>query len=327
MSINFEKICNNLSLGNIIENVEKINGGITNQMYKVQTTKGKFAIKIINKHRIQKSKNILKNIEFSEQIATIANLNNINSIPAIRFNNKYVQNIDDEYILVYKWYDGKILLTKEIDIEKVKIIANMLAKLHKIVPKSDIKSEKYTKIDYNIYYQKLKNTNDYWSRDFIEKFNILNEIYDKVYYNYSKLSDEKSYIHKDLNRKNIMWNSSTPYIIDWETATIGNPSIDFFNSAWFLTADADEEKYKAFANSYFETNKFKDNINISAYSAIIEECNWLEFSLKRALAIQSNDVDEINLGKNSINDSLTEIVNYYKKIPMMIKICTNYCEL
>ena len=300
MSINFEKICNNLSLGNIIENAEKINGGITNQMYKIQTTKGKFAVKIINKHRIQKNKNILKNIEFSEQIATIANLNNINSIPAIRFNNKYVQNIDDEYILVYKWYDGKILLTKEIDIEKVKIIANMLAKLHKIVPKSDIKSEKYTKINYNIYYQKLKNTNDYWSRNFIEKFNILNEIYDKVYYNYNKLSDEKSYIHKDLNRKNIMWSSSTPYIIDWETATIGNPSIDFFNSAWFLTADADEEKYKAFANSYFETNKF---------------------SLKRALAIESNDINEIDLGKNSINDSLTEIINYYNKIPMMLKYC------
>ena len=60
MSINFEKICNNLSLGNIIENAEKINGGITNQMYKIQTTKGKFAVKIINKHRIQKNKNILK---------------------------------------------------------------------------------------------------------------------------------------------------------------------------------------------------------------------------------------------------------------------------
>ncbi len=118
-----------------------------------------------------------------------------------------------------------------------------------------------------------------------------------------------------------MWNNSTPYIIDWETATIGNSSIDFFNSAWFLTADADEEKYKAFANSYFETNKFKDNINISAYSAIIEECNWLEFSLKRALAIESNDINEIDLGKNSINDSLTEIINYYNKIPMMLKYC------
>ena len=63
MSINFEKICNNLSFGNIIENAEKINGGITNQMYKIQTTKGKFAVKIINKHRIQKNKNISKNME------------------------------------------------------------------------------------------------------------------------------------------------------------------------------------------------------------------------------------------------------------------------
>ena len=34
MSINFEKICNNLSLGNIIENAEKINGGIKFKLQK-----------------------------------------------------------------------------------------------------------------------------------------------------------------------------------------------------------------------------------------------------------------------------------------------------
>ena len=284
--------------------------------YKVSSTESYVIYSIY-----QKNKKVLRNIELSEHIAKIANLNNINSISAISFNNKYIQYIDNEYILVYKWCDGKILLTKEIDIEKVKALAKMLAKLHKIKPEHNLKPEKYSKIDYNKYYTALKNINEKWAKDFIEKFDILNEIYDKVYYNYSKLSNQKSYIHKDFNRKNIIWNNEIPYIIDWETATIGNPSIDFFNSAWFLTADANEEKYKAFVTSYFEINKLEDNINVSVYSAIIEECNWLEFSLKRALKIQSNDFDEINLGKESINNSITEIINYYKKIPTMLKYC------
>lgn len=68
-------------------------------------------------------------------------------------------------------------------------------------------------------------------------------------------------------------------------------------------------------------NKLDDDINIVSYAAIIDECNWLEFSLKRAIGIQSKDESEINLGKNSVVPSLTEILNYYNKIPLMIKIC------
>ena len=66
--------------------------------------------------------------------------------------------------------------------------------------------------------------------------------------------------------------------------------------------------------------KLDDDINISAYASIIEECNWLEFSLKRALSIHSTNKDEIELGKDSIIGSLTEILNYYDKIPLMIDI-------
>jgi hypothetical protein len=118
-----------------------------------------------------------------------------------------------------------------------------------------------------------------------------------------------------------MWDdNNTPHIIDWETATIGNPSLDFFNSAWFLSADVDYDKYYTFAKSYFSIMKLEDDTAVATYSAIIDECNWLEFSLKRALAIHSNNVDEIELGKNSIKSSLTEIINYYEKVPLMLEI-------
>ena len=53
----------------------------------------------------------------------------------------------------------------------------------------------------------------------------------------------------NLNRKNIMWEDEVPYIIDWETSEVGHPSVDFFNSAFFMSHDVEENKYDAFASS------------------------------------------------------------------------------
>lgn len=317
----FKKVCSNLNLGFLIGDATVINGGITNRMYKVETTKGVYAVKIINKSNIRKNPRLLQNIELSENISNIAKENNINVISAIKFNNQYIQKIGDEKLLIYNWFDGKILLTREITLDNVKTIANMLARLHKIKIKHNINCTKYQKVDYQKYYNLLKDNKEEWAKIFVENYNKLIEVYEKAYSCYCKLSNQKSYVHKDLNRTNIMWKENIPYIIDWETSTIGNPSLDFFNSAWFLTADVNEEKYYTFAKEYLSINNLEDDINIASYAAIIDECNWLEFSLKRAIGIQSKDESEINLGKNSVVPSLTEILNYYNKIPLMIKIC------
>lgn len=319
----FKKVCSNLNLGSLISDVTVISGGITNKMYKVETTKGVYAIKIINKSNIEKNPRLLQNIELSECISNIAKENDINVISAIKFNNRYIQKIGNEKLLIYNWFDGKILLTKEITLDNVKTIANMLARLHKIKIKHNANCTKYQKIDYKKYYNLLKDSKEEWAKIFIKNFKNLTEIYDKVYSCYNQLSNQKSYVHKDLNRKNIMWKDNIPYIIDWENSTIGNPSLDFFNSAWFLTADVDENKYCTFAKEYLSINKLDDDINIASYAAIIDECNWLEFSLKRAIGIQSKDESEINLGKDSVIPSLTEILNYYSKVLLMIKIIEN----
>jgi aminoglycoside phosphotransferase (APT) family kinase protein len=134
-----------------------------------------------------------------------------------------------------------------------------------------------------------------------------------------KLSNQLSYVHKDLNRKNVLWNDMDFRIIDWETSTIDNPSIDFFNSAWFLTNDIEEDKFKVFIKEYFSIMKLEDDFEISAKASIIEECNWLAFSLRRALRLITEDEYEVNLGLDSIASSLKEILNYYSKIDLMLK--------
>lgn len=315
----FQKVCNELNLGKLLEEPTILTGGITNKIYKVKTNRKIYAIKILNKDNISKNKDLLKKIELSEKIAFIAS-EKINVINAIRFNDKCIQNIDNNYILIYPWCNGKILLTKELTVDNVKKSANVLANLHKIKVNDRIKIEKYKKIDYRKYYDVLIYNNEEWAEFFKDKFNLLINIYDKVYNSYLKLSNQLCYVHKDLNRKNIMWDNNIPYIIDWETATVGNPSLDFFNSAWFLTNDVEYDKYSAFVNEYLSIMKLRDDIENSVYAAIIDECNWLEFSLKRALGMHSKNNNQIELGKESIKSSLTEIINYYDKIPLMLEI-------
>ena len=314
-----DKICEELNLGSLIS-TEMLFGGETNIVYKVKTTIGEYVIKLINSDRVKHNKKLISNIEKSEIIAVEALKNGVNAICAIKFKNKYVQCFNKQYFLVFKYFDGKVLLSREIKLKHVKKLAIELAKLHSIKVKKRKINFKYKKIDYKKYYNLLENTNEEWVLFFKENFNDLYNIYELVFNNYKKLSNQTVCIHNDYNRKNILWKNDIPYIIDWETASFGNPSIDFFLSAWFLTDDVDEKKYRIFVKTYFSMFKLKDNVHISIYAAIVEECNWLCFSLERALGLYSKSESEITLGKNAIVPSLTEIINYYRKIPVMIKI-------
>lgn len=315
----FDKICQNLNLGNLT-NVVEVNGGLTNKIYKMVTDKGIFAIKIINEGNIKHNSNLLKKIEYSEIIANEALKNGVNAVCAIKFNNKYIQKYEDQYILIYHWCNGKVLLTKELTLEHVKKAAQQLAILHRIKVQQNQKLNKYPKINFRKYYDLLKDNDEDWSKSFRDNIDYLCNLYDIVYDNYIKLSNHIAYVHKDLNRKNILWHNEEINIIDWETANIDNPIIDFFNSAWFLTDDVLPDKYYTFAQAYLEITSFNDDINCAAYASIIEECNWLEFSLKRALKIHSQSTYEIKLGMNSISSSLKEIINYYETVPKMLQI-------
>ena len=315
----FEKICEIYNLGKYTS-AEEIKGGLTNKLYKLTTDTNTYAIKIINPDNITNNPDLLNRIEVSEKIANMASNNGVHAVCANNFNGKYIQSFESNYFLIYDWINGNILLTKEIGLDHVIKVARELSMLHSIPVTLDKEVVKYKKIDFNYYYNLIKDNKEEWSSSFQSNINLLTQIYDKVYDNYLNISNEKSYVHKDYNRKNILWSKDIPYIIDWETATIDNPIIDFFNSAWFLTADVSYDKYFVFTSEYSKLKPLPEDIETYAYASIIEECNWLEFSLKRALQIHSKDLNEIQLGMESVKTSLKEILEYYKKIPLMLEI-------
>ena len=319
----FENICNRLNLGKIIKS-NKMSGGITNQTYKITTIEGIYVIKIINKNRFKDNIDLLNEIENSEKIANIARKSGVNAICALEFNGRYIQRIDDFYVLIYNWVEGNVKFTNEIDLENVRKVARQQALLHQINIENfnlNNKVEKYKFNDYEKYYNLLKNRDEEYLVFFKQKYEEFIKMYKTIYDNYLKLNDKPAFTHKDLNRKNIIWNKEVPYIIDWETAKISDPSIDFFNSIWFLSNDGEENKFYEYAKTYLSIMGI--NIENGVYAGIIEECNWLYFSLLRLF---SDDKTEVQLGIDSIESSLKEIFNYYNKIPLMLKMLKNITD-
>lgn len=309
----FKKVIEIYSLGSLNSVPVQNTIGITNKVFELETENGKYILKILSNKDLNK-------INISEKISSIANNNNVPSIPAIKINDNFINNIDGFNVIVYPYYDGKILLSRELTLEHIKLLSNSLARLHSINVLDNKLYKKYEKEDLYSLYQLTLNSNESFYDLFKENINLLINIYDKVYDSYSRLSNQRAYVHKDFNRKNVLWKDYDYKIIDWETASIDNPSIDFFNSAWFLTDDIKEDKFITFVKEYFSVMKLEDDYNISVYAALIEECNWLAFSLKRSLKLITNNGYEIKLGEDSIKSSVTEIINYYNKIPLMLKL-------
>lgn len=107
----FNTVCKNLNLGELL-NVEQVSGGKTNKVFKVTTSEGVYAIKIISQSNIEKDRKILINIEMSEYISNSARDNGVNAIAAKKYNSSYIQRIDGQYILLYDWYNGNCLIIK-----------------------------------------------------------------------------------------------------------------------------------------------------------------------------------------------------------------------
>ena len=102
------KVVNILNLGDIIEEPIRVTGGLTHKMYKLFTNKGKYIIKLLNPN-IMKRPTALNNFNKADNFEEILKKNNIPAIYSLKFNNKKLQKIDNQYFYIYHWYDGKSL--------------------------------------------------------------------------------------------------------------------------------------------------------------------------------------------------------------------------
>ena len=317
--IKMNKIIENLihkcNLGEILEEPKRIEGGLLNKMYKVSTTKGKYALKLLNPE-VMSRKDGKKNIIFTEKVSNIAKSNGIKCISAYEINGELIQSVDNNYFLVFDWFEGKPITEEELTLDKINKIAKELALLHKI-DYSSIKNEcniyyELEEINFEFYLQKITNMK-------IKK--LLNDVKDR----FSELDKESiknmEFIknnlvisHRDLDLPNILWDKNDkPVIIDWETSGLVNPTLEVIDTAWNWAGGKDffdKNKYRSFLDNYIKEGGTLKDYEKAFKADFKAKLRWFEYNLKRITIFDFLDDEEKKLGENEVIRSADEIIKF-----------------
>ena len=319
-------------LGNKINNIDKVTGGLSHRMYKVETDKGIYAVKELNSG-VMKREKAYSNFVFSEKVTDIAKDNGISAIGALKFNDDIMIRIDDSYFMVFEWLEGKILKAEEITDKHCEIIGNILAQIHNTdfskIEDDERKNIETDYFDWKKYVAPAEEQNKPYIKDLKENIELLYELNKKSVEALEYAKNNLVISHTDLDRKNVMWQDEKAFIIDWEASGYINPTIELIQVAWYWSGgdieNIDYNKFERVINSYKQNynGTIDKNVDILINADIYGGLAWINYNLKRSLCIENNyDKEEILLAENEVIQSLKEIkynVSQFEKIIEILK--------
>ena len=310
------KLINKLELGNIEQEICRVSGGLLNRMYKVISSSGVYAVKHLNPE-VMKRPNAINNHIFAEKIANIAKINGIQCIAANVYNGYSLQEIDNNYFLIFDWFEGKSITDKEITLDKVKKVAKQLANLHQInfnnIPNSSDLGKSSIEVNWNYYLKKIDDTE---IKELLARnINYLIELDKKSTIASLKNSHNKVISHRDLDLPNILWdNNENPVLIDWESSGLVNPCEELLETAWDWSGGQDyfdKEKFDCFIETYKLNGGNIETLKEAILANFKNKAGWLEYNMKRVCKIECLDEEEQKLSKKEVIRVINEIIKFY----------------
>ncbi len=311
----------------LLKEVTKVVGGLTHTTYKIKTSKGIYIIKLLNPN-IMKRKTALYNFKIADELELKLIENEIKVLQALKFNEKSLLKIDEQYLYIFDFFDGKSLTSEEIKEEHCELIALELSKIHNI----DIKNENYIrkeiKVDWNYYLDLAKEKNSNIYNMLINKIDVLNKSMNVGNEAIKNVPNIISICHNDMDSKNILWNNKEFKIIDLECLSYSNPYIEFFQLAlcWsgYEMCNINYDLLKSFIKTYLN-NVNLDNIDWEViYNSNYGRLEWLEFNLKRSFMIECDSKEEQLIGINEVKETLEHVIYYDKIKDELLSAFKNY---
>lgn len=325
--MNIEKFCEISNLG-IVTNITKLTGGLMHKMFKVETNKGIYAIKVLNPE-VMSREEAYNNFVISETIANLAKDNGIVVSSAISINNNYLNKFEDKYYMVFDFVAGKVLTDEEITIEHCRKIGEILSKIHSLDYSNlglDSEIVEYTRLyDWESYINNRNFDRMSYKELFLSNYKKYNSILKRANERFNDSNTVLTICHRDMDPKNVMWNNDNPIVIDWESASLANPYRELLEDAlcWsgFLSNSFDEKKFIAVIEAYAKNKNIQD---IEWFDVIcgnlVGRFGWLKYNLERSLGIKSNDTEEMKLAENEVSKTIEEINGYLELIGTMDEI-------
>ena len=109
----WKQICRQWNLGEIQMQPYPLSGGFLHKMYGLSTDTGKYAVKLLNPHIMQRPKAI-DNYRRAEVLEEILEERGIPVLTAKKLHGNKMQQVDGQYYYLFPWYPGRVLKEEEV---------------------------------------------------------------------------------------------------------------------------------------------------------------------------------------------------------------------
>ena len=300
MDMIMKNFCENYGLGGVLA-LRSVSGGLLHQMFRVETTCGTYAIKMLNPE-IMRRPEALQNMINSEKVAH-AMEKIVPLVAAKEFNGAHVVEHDGSWFMVFDWLEGASVFAPEITEAHCAKIGELLGKIHAAdvdVEGMELEAEVRNVFDW----EKLPVSEDF--------FPELLKLDEDVVHALKISSSHQVISHRDLDPKNVMWQGNQPYIIDWEAAGYVNPFQELVEviNYWITEVDGsyNYDKLTVLMDAYkaFKEVRFVDwdTVLLRSFDGIL---GWLEYNMRRAAGMTGNDQADRMEGKAQVEGTIAEI--------------------
>lgn len=320
-----QAICSAYHIGECLSKPTLCTGGLLNQTWKMNTSKGQYILKILN-HDVINLVDQKENYRIRESIASMLQ-NTISLVCAIKQNDDPLYQFENDIVMLFPYINGKLLDQNSILPIHTTTIGKAIAKIHTANIK--LNHPPATNLFNPVILNNFDNIQNKLNNKYLDIDITSLQWLLQQYQQYIPILSENLVIsHRDCDPKNVLWDlQGHYYLIDWESAGLINRTHDIFATAIYWSLDQyyriKMSALKNFIDSYINNQGIIEVSEIKAgwYGLLGDWLGWLDFNLNRILT-QPKQSTEFQLGLSEAKKTLHAlpiICNQFTEIISSIK--------
>jgi len=292
---------------------EQVSGGLMHKMYRLNTAKGAYAVKLLNP-AIMRRPDAHANYALAERLETVLQARGLPVVPALEFHGKKMQQLDGQYFYVFDWSTGAALSPENITPAHCAVIGKLLAQIHNI-ERADAPSETTAlNIPFDEYIALATAQDADIAGLLADNRDLLYALQDAGNRAWKRIPAKRSICNGDMDSKNVLWENAAPKIIDLECLQYGNPYTELFQLALGWAGGwhdrVDYERLRAFIQAYHNAGGALPTDWAALYDSNTGMLEWLAYNVKRALGIECTDEAERQLGVAQVKGTMQQLLYY-----------------
>lgn len=324
------QLCNYYSIGSPTIPPEQVLGGLVHRLYRVRTTRGQFAVKLLRADALAEP-GFRERLQLGERVAAAMKAAGLPAVAALEVDGENLCEVGEAMFLVYPWIEGRMLSASETRPSHASRIGPILGQMHRlpldVVEQNPPVAQAFTDTEWAELVERAHQAGASWAEALqaaLPELARWGQIYAQAQ---QELAGKWALSHGDLHQQNVLWTGdNTPWIIDWESAGLQQPAKEALVCAleWsgFVEGEPDIPAFRAFLQAYRQEHPLSTEEALHGLDACFGNwLGWLRFCAQRALDTTTVDPQARAEAAHQVTGTLATIRRVEGILPTLRRAC------